>query len=179
MRDRYKFVEKDGVYFITSTIVEWIPAFISGTYFEIVIDSLKYCMINMSLNLYAYVILDNHFHLVAFAPDFSKTIASLRKFTARKIIDRLQMDNKEWLLNQLMFYKKKYKIESDFQVWQEGVHPELIQNHGMFLQKIEYIHNNPVKRGLVDAPEHWRYSSARNYQFQDDSIIAVDCSLLL
>jgi putative transposase len=133
MRDRYKFVEKDGIYFITSTIVEWIPVFVSGTYFEIVIDSLKYCMNHMGLNLYAYVFLDNHFHLVAFAPDLSKVIASLRKFTARKIIDQLQMDNKEWLLNQLAFFKKKYKIESDYQVWQEGVHPELIQNPGMLI----------------------------------------------
>jgi len=178
MRDRYKFVEKDGIYFITSTIVEWLPIFTSETYFEIVIDSLKYCMNNMGLNLYAFVILDNHFHLISFSADMSKTVASLRKFTARKILDKLQMDNKEWLLNQLAFYKKKNKIESDYQVWQEGVHPELIQNHEMFLQKIEYIHNNPVKRGLVDVPEHWRYSSARNYSSNDHSVIQVDCSLI-
>jgi putative transposase len=178
MRDRYKFVEKDGIYFITSTIVEWIPVFTSGKYFEIVIDSPKYCMNNMGLNLYAYVILDNHCHLVAFAPDFTKTIASLRKFTARKIIDQLHADNREWLLNQLAFFKEKYKIESDCQVWQEGIHPELIQNPGMFLQKIDYIHKNPVKRGLVDVPEHWRYSSARNYSSNEHSVIQVDCSLI-
>ena len=101
MRDRYKFVEKDGIYFITSTIVEWIPVFISRTYFEIVIESLLYCITNMDMKLYAYVIMDNHFHLIAFAPDFSKMIASLRKFTAKKIVDQLHADNKEWLLNQL------------------------------------------------------------------------------
>jgi len=49
-------------------------------------------------------------------------------------------------------------------VWQEGAHPELIQNEAMMLQKIEYIHNNPVKRGYVDQAQHWRYSSARNYE---------------
>jgi putative transposase len=178
MRDRYKFVEKEGLYFITSTIVEWIPVFTSRTYFEIVINALQYCMANMDLNLYAYVILDNHFHLVAFAPEFSRMIASLRKFTARKIIDQLNIDKKVWLLNQLAFYKKTYKVESDHQIWQEGVHPELIQNPGMFLQKIDYIHKNPVKRGLVDVPEHWRYSSARNYSSNEHSVIQVDCSLI-
>ena len=53
MRDRYKFIEKEGGYFIGSTIVEWIHVFVNETYFEIVIDSLKYCMTNMGLNLYA------------------------------------------------------------------------------------------------------------------------------
>ncbi|WP_415228798.1 hypothetical protein [Psychromonas sp.] len=42
--------------------------------------------------------------------------------------------------------------------------PELIQNEAMMLQKIEYIHHNPVKRGYVDQAVHWRYSSARNYE---------------
>jgi putative transposase len=177
MRDRYKFIKKEGVYFITATIVEWIPVFITEKYFKIIIDSFKYCMVNKDLSIYAYVILDSHFHLVSFAPEMSKTVASLRKFTARRIIDQLQADRKEWLLKQLAFFKKKYKNESDYQIWQEGVHPELIQNPAMLLQKIEYIHKNPVKRGLVDMPEHWRYSSARNYLYEDHSILRVNCTL--
>jgi len=47
------------------------------------------------------------------------------------------------------------------------VHPEWIQNEEMMRQKIEYIHRNPVERGYVDQAEHWRYSSARNYQGMD------------
>jgi hypothetical protein len=78
MRDRYKFIEKEGVYFVTSTIVEWLTVFTNGAYFD-----------------------------------------------------------KEWMKNQLAFFKNKYKTENDYQVWQEGVHPELIQNQEMLLQKIE------------------------------------------
>lgn len=48
-------------------------------------------------------------------------------------------------------------------MWQEGSHPEVIQGMSMMRQKVTYIHNNPVKRGYVDEPCHWRYSSARNY----------------
>jgi len=50
---------------------------------------------------------------------------------------------------------------------QEGSHPELIQGEKMMRQKLEYMHYNPVKRGYVDDPAHWRYSSARNYAGQD------------
>jgi len=178
MRDSYKITDKDGVHFITSTIIEWLPVFTQGSYFEIIIDSLKYCMRSKVLKLYAFVILDNHFHLIVSSSELAGAISSLKKFTASKIIEQLNIDEKKWLLNQLLFYKKKYKKASTYQVWQEGIHPMLISSPDMLKQKIDYIHYNPVKRGLVDLPEQWRYSSARNYLLDDHSIIGVDCSLL-
>jgi hypothetical protein len=45
----------------------------------------------------------------------------------------------------------------------------------MLHQKIDYIHENPVRRGWVEAPEHWRYSSARNYMLEDHSVLELDC----
>jgi hypothetical protein len=48
-------------------------------------------------------------------------------------------------------------------VWQEGYHPQMITREDVFKQKVEYIHNNPVKRGFVEEVEHWIYSSANNY----------------
>lgn len=59
--------------------------------------------------------------------------------------------------------KRPHKIESDYQIWEEGSHPQLIETEAVMRQKLDYIHQNPVKRGYVDLPEHWRYSSARNY----------------
>jgi putative transposase len=67
------------------------------------------------------------------------------------------------LLTRLSFSKRAHKIDSDYQFWQEGVHAELIFSEAMMREKLEYIHANPVKRGYVELPEHWRYSSARNY----------------
>lgn len=174
MKSKYRFIDADGIYFVTSTVVEWLPVFTTSKYCNIIIDSLKFCQQNQGLKLFAFVILDNHFHLVATAEEFSKVNTSLKKYTARKIIDGLKYDNKNWLLTELAFYKKKYKIKSDYQVWQEGSHPQLIFSDGMLIQKIEYIHNNPVKRGLVDRPEHWRYSSARNYFLDDHSLIQIE-----
>ena len=51
-----------------------------------------------------------------------------------------------------------------YQVWQEGSHPQEIYGEKMLIQKIEYIHNNPVRRGYVDEAGYWRYSSARTYE---------------
>ena len=174
MRSRYKITDENGLYFITSTTVEWIPVFTSRAYFEIMIQSFSYCQEHKGLQLFGYVVLDNHFHLVVAGPDLGKTITDLKKFTARKTIDRLKQDRKEWLLNQLAYFKKRYKTKSDFQLWQEGYHPQLISSEQMLAQKLTYIHNNPVKRGLVAAPEHWLFSSARNYVLGDSSLIRLD-----
>jgi putative transposase len=166
--------EENGIYFLTSTIVEWMPVFTSREYFEIVIDAFKFCRSHKNLKLYAYVILDNHFHLVVSGSNLSAIIQSLKRHTSKQIIQLLQTQNKKWLLSQLAFYKKKYKSESTHQVWQEGFHPELMQSEQMLLQKIKYIHHNPVKRGYVERPEYWLYSSARNFILEDHSLIELD-----
>ena len=67
------------------------------------------------------------------------------------------------MLKQLNFYKLLYKNDRNFQLWQEGSHPQLIQGIDMMNQKIDYIHKNPIIHGYVDEDIHWRYSSARNY----------------
>ncbi|MGR3176937.1 MAG: transposase [Candidatus Anammoxibacter sp.] len=90
MRTRYKIIDNEGIYFITSTIVEWIPVFTTQKYSDIIIQSIKYCKEHKGLKLYAYVILDNHFHLVASAPELSSVVASLKQFTAREIIAQLE-----------------------------------------------------------------------------------------
>ncbi len=81
----------------------------------------------------------------------------------RKIIDLLEQHSASTILRQLRALKRRHKEESTYQVWEEGSHPKQIGGDEMFLQKLEYMHNNPVKRGYVDEPVDWRYSSARNY----------------
>lgn len=87
----------------------------------------------------------------------------LQKATDVDIFAYVIMENHHAVLNQLMRAKLSHKHQSKYQVWQEGFHPKQITTPEMMLQKIEYIHHNPVKRGYVDEPEYWRYSSARNY----------------
>ena len=174
MRSRYKIIEEEKIYFISSTIVEWIPVFTNENYFKIVVDSIEYSQKNKNLKLYAYVILDNHFHMIASGEKLRQIISSIKSFTARTIIDELKLDNKEWLLNQLSYYKLKYKIHSDYQLWQEGFHPQVIYSDEMLKQKIDYIHYNPVKRGYVIEPQHWRYSSASYYILGIEGELKID-----
>jgi putative transposase len=163
MRTRYKIIETDKIYFITATIVEWLPVFTRKPYFEVLIDSFNYSRTNKGLKIFAYVIMDNHFHLICQADDLGKIIKEIKSHTAREIIKLAEQNNKTWLLNQLSFYKLKHKIDSIHQVWQEGSHPKQMSSEAMLRQKMDYLHHNPVRAGLADKPEDWPYSSARNW----------------
>jgi len=173
MRSSYKIYEKEGVYFITSTIIEWIPVFTSKDYFDILVSSLNYCAENKELHIFSWVILDNHFHLVCHAPELGKAVQSLKRHTASQIISQLEQDNKKWLLNLFAYYKKRHKKESEHQVWQEGFHPQLIASDDMLTQKIEYIHYNPVKRDYVANPENWLHSSANFYATREEGLVKM------
>jgi hypothetical protein len=74
------------------------------------------------------------------------------------------------LLQELKYFKLRHKADQSYQLWQEGSHPQLIETEETMWQKIEYIHNNPVRREYVDDPVHWRYSSARCYAGQSGLI---------
>ena len=58
------------------------------------------------------------------------------------------------VVNQLQYFRAAHKTASTHQVWQEGVHPQSISSDEMKMQKLEYLHNNPVHRGLVSSPQH-------------------------
>ena len=162
-RSRYKIYDQNRPYFVTCSIVNWMPLFASPAVVQLVVDSLKFLQKEKQLLIYAFVIMENHLHLIASSIQLGKDLAAFKSFTARKIIDHLKAKKATSVLRLLNFYKLKHKKDRDYQVWQEGSHPQLILNEAMMVQKIQYIHNNPVKRGYIDAPEHWRYSSARNY----------------
>jgi putative transposase len=161
-RNRYNFIENNNPHFVTCTVLHWIPVFTRPETVSILLDSLRYLMSN-GLKVYGYVILENHMHLIVQSDHLSIDIRRFKSFTAKEIIRLLKEAKVTMILDQLAFYKKAHKTNRGYQFWDEGVHPIWIQNEAMLRQKIEYIHNNPVVRGYVDKPEHWRYSSARNY----------------
>jgi len=163
MRTRYRIVEPGSYYFATSTIVEWIPLFTRKPYFDIIVESLQFCRKNKGLKLYAYVIMDNHVHLLISGDNLSDIIRDFKRHTAKELIKILKEDGKQWVLSQLKFHKLAYKKDSNYQVWQEGFHPQIVYSDDVLHQKIEYIHDNPVRAGFVEKPEDWLYSSARNY----------------
>jgi putative transposase len=163
-RTRYKIYNEQQPHFLTMTVVEWLPLFMNREIVELLFNSIRFIQKERQVTLFAYVVMEHHLHVIASAPELGKTMKEFKSFTARKIIDYLQERNSIPLLEKLKRAKLKHKKESDYQLWQEGSHPEEIYSEKMLIQKIDYIHNNPVRRGYVDKPKHWRYSSARNYE---------------
>jgi len=163
-RSRYIIHEIDHPHFVTCTVLHWIPIFTRPESVQILLDSLKHLQENDDLKVHAYVILENHLHIVVQSGDLPQSLRKFKSYTAKKLIELLQRNNVTTILDQLAFYKKAHKKTAEFQVWQEGYQPKLIQSEQMMRERIEYIHNNPIKRGYVDEAKHWRYSSARDYE---------------
>jgi REP element-mobilizing transposase RayT len=174
MRSRYKYFHNTSPYFVTCTVVNWIAIFTSPVMFDIIIESLRFLRETGSLKIFSYVILENHLHMIVSSEDLSNNMMRFKSYTARKIIDFAESKNNTWLLKQFKEEKKDFKNDRTYQVWQEGFHPQLIQSEEMLRQKIEYIHYNPVRRGYIDDPSNWVYSSARNYLKDDNSILEID-----
>lgn len=162
-RARYRIYDDIYPHFMTCTIVGWLPVFTRPEAVQILFDSWNFLTQNRDFTLYGYVIRENHLHLIASAPDLAGAMKSFKMYSARKLIELLEQHQTEMLLSQLRRLKLGHKTESEHQVWQEGNKPKQIDGDAMMLQKLEYAHDNPVKRGYVDEPMHWRYSSARNY----------------
>ncbi len=162
-RTRYKIYQKEAPHFLTCTTVNWLPLFSQPEIVDILFASLKFLQDNKRLLIFSYIIMENHLHLIASSDDLSKEIGIFKSYTARQIIDYLKAKKADSILRDLSFYKLRHKTDRDYQVWQEDSHPQMIQGEKMMRQKIEYIHFNPVKRNYVENPEHWLYSSARNY----------------
>jgi putative transposase len=163
-RGRYKIYDTSLPYFLTMTVVDWMPIFAHPDVAEIILGSLRYFQEVKHAKLYAYVLMENHLHCIVQSDNLKEVIRTFKSYTARIIIDHFIEHTNTDMLKKFKQNKLSHKKESDYQVWQEGSHPEEIASDEMMQQKIEYIHNNPVRRGYIEEPSHWRYSSAQNYE---------------
>ena len=162
-RDRYKLTCDQHPHFLTCTIVNWLPIFTRPETVQIVLDSLRYLQSKEELTLFGFVVMENHLHFIASSSNLSNVLRRFKSFTGKEIIVLLKMRGESAVLQQLSYAKERHKVDRPYQFWQEGSHPVLISNEDIMRQKLEYMHYNPVRRGYVDDPAHWRYSSARDY----------------
>jgi putative transposase len=169
-RSRYRFTQPNHPHFLTATINNWLPLFTRPEAVEIVLDAWRFLRREASFELFGYVVLENHLHFIARSPDLGRDLQRFKSYTARQLITLLEERQATRLLELLALFKRRHKQQSHYQVWEEGSHPQVVDNEAVMRQKLEYIHLNPVKRGYVDLPEHWRYSSARNYAGQQGLI---------
>jgi len=169
MSRKYKFRDQSANYFVSFATVFWIDVFTRRIYKDIMVESLNHCVENKGLIIYAWVIMSNHVHLVIGTDDMElqNIMRDLKKFTSKTIITSIinneQESRKEWMLN--MFEKEGAKNSNNklYQFWQQHNHPLVLNNADIFEQKLNYIHENPVKSGYVDCEVDYPYSSARDY----------------
>ena len=177
MSTGYKISEQQGIYYVTFQIVGWVDIFSRKIYRDIVIESLQYCQQQKGLELFAYVIMSNHIHLMARSQngDLSGTIRDFKSFTSKKMLDVLNtnMESRSDWMKMVFEYHAKFKSKQTHQIWTHENHAEYIYSQKFIEQKIEYIHNNPVRSGIVTKPEDYLYSSARNYADLENVIEVV------
>ncbi len=169
MPGTYRINNQNNLYFITSTIVRWVDLFDKKIYIDIVVDSLNYCIEKKGLEVYAWVIMSNHIHLII----GSKTgklegiIRDFKKHTSKTIIKLLknsEYERREWILD--IFNEDGLNNPNNllYQVWQQTYHAKEIFSMEFLLQKLNYIHMNPVRASIVSEPWHYIYSSAVDYK---------------
>lgn len=169
-RSRYRFGEDHYPHFMTATVVAWLPVFSRPCFAEIILNSWRFLQTEREIDILAFVIMENHLHWIAVGPQLGKRVGEFKSFTATSIIREMQRRQFDTMLQELKYFKLRHKADQTHQFWQEGSHPQIIETEEVMWQKIEYIHNNPLRRGYVDDPVHWRYSSARCYAGQSGLI---------
>ena len=184
MSRNYKFHNPEGVYFVSFAVVEWIDVFTRNEYKNILLESLAFCQKDKGMEIFAWCIMTNHIHLVFRSAGETKPedlLGDFKRFTSRNIvqaiIDNPSESRKEWLLEQF----KKAALQSSnvkhHQFWRHDNKPIEIWSNKVLVQKIRYIHNNPVEEGLVYKPEDYVYSSAKDYSGEKgllENVIVVD-----
>jgi len=177
MSERYRVIEGVSYYMVTSTTVSWMPVFISADTCGVITSSLSYCRQNKGLKVYAYVVMPTHFHAVVSTNDpkeLSGIIRDVKRHTSRELIRVLKECGWHLPLKVFRAAVPGEKGNSEYKVWQDAFHPKGIHTEETLRQKIEYVHFNPVRKGLVENASDWMYSSARNYVSGMQTVMEID-----
>lgn len=139
-------------YFITFTVRNWYYVFDRHSRWNILSNSLQYCQKEKGLQIYAFVFMLNHIHILASSPDMSGFVCDFKKFTSKQMEQNI-LQTEPGILT-------LFTEDNVYNFWGKTNMPKLVETEGYFNQKLNYIHNNPVKKNYVTMPEHWYWSSA-------------------
>ena len=163
--ERYRITDDAHVYFVTYSIVEWLPVFVSEKACRIITDSLNFCHQKKHLRTNAYVIMPTHFHAIFFDAEFDnerlkRSLTDFRKFTGRALSDFCGSNMPPCFAETL---KASSTADRERRFWQPSRHPVALQTERFWRQKLDYLHENPCRKGLVTRAAAWRFSSAGYY----------------
>ena len=170
MSRNYKFLNPEGLYFISFAAVGWLDVFTRNEYKDLFLESVRFCQKEKVLEIHAWCIMTSHIHLVFRSIKGQKPellIGDLKRFTSRAIVKAIEENpresRKEFLLD---FFRKEAAKSSNvthYQFWRHDNKPIELWSNKVIKQKIDYVHQNPVEAGLVYEAEEYVYRSARDY----------------
>ena len=167
--DRYKIANQQGTYFLTLTVIDWLDLFTRKEYCNALVDSLNYCIKEKGLEVFAYVIMSSHVHIVCRTKEpynLSEVLRDFKKFISKqfiKLMDEFGERRKEWLKDKFSFEAQIRERASNYKIWKDDNHALEIGEYIDIEQKINYILENPVKAMIVQHAEDYIFSSARDY----------------
>lgn len=161
----------DACYFLTFNMVEKIDLFVRPAYKQVIADSLNYFIKTHGLNLYAWCLMSSHLHLVLRTKDGAAPAyfeRDFKRYTTPELLQTIEMEmdlRREWMLQRFEEYGKSLRRLEKYHLWQNCSSPLRIPNDQprLLMDRIVHIHENPVREGIVDQPESYIFSSARNY----------------
>lgn len=170
MSRKYKIRDQSQLYFITFAVVGWIDVFTRREYCDILIESLKYCQREKGLVLWAWCIMSNHVHLIVSRSKAFLIEAIIRDFTkytsvqlCRTIAANRSASRRDWMLSYFSRAAVESKKHSQYMFWQNDYRPVELSTKAIMDQKLAYIHDNPVRAGILERGEDYVYSSAKDY----------------
>jgi REP element-mobilizing transposase RayT len=160
--ETYQIQEGAVLYYLTFTVIEWLPVFVAEEPCKILTDSLNYCHHHKSLRINAFVIMPTHAHLLLFDADFDNdrlrnSVRDMRQFTGRQLAD---YSEKHLPAAFAQVMQSTTRTDRTRQFWQQSKHAVAIWTAEFWQTKVRYIHENPVRKGLVWEATAWRFSSA-------------------
>lgn len=149
-----RFQESRQLHYLTFSCYHRQPKLNNSEACSLFVASLERVRLRFSLRVYGYVVMPEHVHLLVSEPDvpsLSRALQSLKQSIAPRLALRAAEP----------FWQARYY---DFNVWGEG----------KFVEKLRYIHRNPVKAGLCEHPEGWKWSSFRHYALREKEVVEIE-----
>lgn len=174
MTKRYRI--EGSIFYITSNIYNRLNIFTRPSFIVPIIDSLNYYRYQYACKLIGYVIMPNHIHLLIW-PTLEKVVTDFmrdfKRFTSGRITRQAKVEGKaDWVKS---FEEAGTETErAEYKVWQDSFWEQTIYTEEFLRQKLNYIHLNPVRAGIVTKVEEYPYSSYRNYYLGDNQLIEID-----
>jgi REP element-mobilizing transposase RayT len=155
MSTGYQIKDQTCAHFLTLQIVAWVDIFTRKVYKDILVDALNYCTQHKGLIIFEYVIMSNHLHIIAQSShdNLSGIVRDFKSYTSKEMLKYIQSGKEsrdKWMLAIFKSAAIKHKRNAVYQVWTHENHAIEIYSASFFEKKLDYIHSNPVKSGIVE-----------------------------